>query len=135
MKTYIGGSYSGKERISIEAKALKSLGFDVLSWWFDDDLFLEKAWDNDFSGDVAQTMAHVDFNQILQAEAFILDTIDKSSTGGSDTELGIALALSFFKPNLRLIHIGPFRNIFQNLVREHYYTWNKFKAKLKEQKQ
>lgn len=125
LTVYIAGSYNGRHRIAKEAAKLKLYGFDVLSKWFEDDYFVEKAWDGNFSGDVAHTMAHMDFNQILQARVFILDTIDKSSTGGSDSELGIALAREF-DHKTRIIHIGPYRNIFQTLAREHFETWEEF---------
>ena len=136
LKVYIAGSYNGRERIATEAYWLAGhfKDFDVLSKWFYDEFFLEKAWDCDFSGDVAKTMAHLDFNQILQADLFILDTIDKSSTGGSDTELGIALCREYER-KIHCIHIGPYRNIFQTLVREHYNTWNEFFAYLERTKQ
>ena len=129
MNVYLSGSFSGRERVAKEAARLELYGYNVLSWWFNHDHFVEKAWDGNFKGDIAKTMAHCDFNQLLQAELFILDTIDKSSTGGSDTELGMALIRAIYQ-KIHLVHIGPNRNIFQALVYEHYDSWDEFFNKL-----
>lgn len=134
IKVYIAGSFSGKHRIALEAQRLEALGFQVLSRWYNDNDFLEKAWDRVFGGRVAEVMAMADTQAILEADLLILDTIDKSSTGGSDTELGIALARSLER-KIHLVHIGPYRNIFQTMVREHYDTWDAFINKLEEGRQ
>lgn len=125
IKAYIAGSYSGRARVKAEADRLKKYGVRILSHWFNDDHFIEKAWDGDLGGKVAESMAMGDLYQILDADLFILDTMDKSSTGGSDTELGLALIRNLDR-NINLVHIGPYRNIFQTLVREHYETWEDF---------
>lgn len=124
---YISGSFAGRDRIREHARSLtEGLGYNVVSKWYDSGYFVEKAWDQDFSGDVAKTMAYVDFSQILNVDTIIVDTIDKSSTGGSDTELGLALARRVYQPSLRIVHIGPYRNVFQNLVHEHFASWEDF---------
>ena len=125
IRVYIAGSYSGRHRIRAEATKLPS-SYIILSRWFNDDDFIEKAWDNDFAGRVAESMAMGDTYAILEADLLILDTIDKSSTGGSDTELGLALALQLLTGKPRIVHIGIHRNIFQTLVREHYTTWKDY---------
>ena len=127
IKVYIAGSYAGRARIAREAHWMANHheDFDILSEWFNDEFFLEKAFDQRMGGDVAGTMAHLDFNQILQADLLILDTIDRSSTGGSDTELGMALVREYER-KIHIVHIGPPRNIFQTLVREKYATWEEF---------
>ena len=124
-KVYIAGSYSGRKRIGEEAIKLSQRGFTILSRWLDDNDFIEQAWDSNFGGRVAETMAMSDTFAIFNADLVILDTIDKSSTGGSDTELGIALTRELDR-KVHIVHIGPYRNIFQTLVKEHYPTWNAF---------
>lgn len=124
-KIYIAGSYSGRHRIRAEATKLPK-SYIILSRWFNDDDFIEKAWDNNFAGRIAESMAMGDVYTILEADLLILDTIDKSSTGGSDTELGLALALQLRTGKPRIVHIGPYRNIFQTLVREHYKSWEDY---------
>ena len=123
MKIYVAGSFSGRKRIKIESDRLKARGYTVLSKWYEETHFIEKAWDDNFSGDVASAMAMTDMYAILEADLVILDTIDKSSTGGSDSELGAAIMRDLVGNKLRIIHIGPYRNVFQTLVKEHYSSW------------
>ena len=123
MKIYIGGSFNSRVRIKNEAKYLIDSGHIVLSRWFNEDDAIEKIWDNQFSGRVAEAMAMGDSYDIMEADCVIIDSLEKSSTGGSDTELGMALMRSLVGRPLRVIHIGPYRNIFQNLAREHYGSW------------
>ena len=123
---YVAGSFSGAPRIRIEASRLAKLNYKILSRWFNPDDFIEKAWDKDFDGKIAESMATGDVYSILEADVFIIDTINKSSTGGSETELGIALARRLDGHNLRIIRIGPSTSVFHTLVREAYPNWNAF---------
>lgn len=123
MKIYIAGSFSSRKRIANEAKYLIDSGHIVLSRWFNDDDAIERIWDNQFGGRVAEAMAMGDSYDIMEADLVIIDSIEKSSTGGSDTELGMALMRALVGRPLRIIHVGPYRNIFQNLAREHYGSW------------
>ena len=127
MKTvYVAGSFNGAPRIRVEAGRLAEYGYRVLSRWFNPDDFIEKAWDKDFNGKVAESMATGDVYSILEADVFIIDTFDKSTTGGRDVELGVALARKLDRHPLRIIRIGPSVNIFHTLVRETYPDWNTF---------
>ena len=123
---YVAGSFSAAPRIQVEAGRLARLGYRVLSRWFNPDDFIEKSWDKDYNGKVAESMATGDVYSILEADAFIIDTIDKSSHGGSETELGVALARKLDGHPLRIIRIGPSTNVFHTLVRETYPDWNAF---------
>lgn len=122
-KIYVGGSFSSAARLKRESETLRKLGHIILSRWFDADDFIEIAWDNDFGGRVAEAMAMGDTYAILEADIVIIDTIEKSSTGGSDSELGAAIMKAQLTGRPRVIHIGPYRNIFQTLAREHYADW------------
>lgn len=123
-KIYIGGSYNARPRIRNEAKYLIDSGHVVLSRWYNEEDPLEKIWDGvSYGGRAAEAMAMGDAYDIMEADVVIIDSINKSSSGGSDTELGMALMRSLVGRPLRVIHIGPYVNIFQNLAREHYQTW------------
>jgi len=128
IRVYIAGSFTGRHRIAKEIKTLPAY-FKVLGRWFDDGFFLEKQWNGDMGGDVACTMAKVDVWDILSGDLVIVDSVDKSSSGGSDTELGAGIILSMLK-GITVIHIGPYRNIFQTLANEHYETWDAFREHL-----
>lgn len=130
IKVYVGGSFSSRQRIRKEAEKLASYGYHVLSHWFKEEHFVEKSWDGNFGGDVADLMAMGDFYQLLEAQLVIIDTIEKSSTGGSDSEIGAAVMKSLLTGTPNVVHIGPYRNIFQKLAREHYDSWEEFFIKL-----
>lgn len=125
ISVYIGGSFAARKRIAEVAAKLEKRGYLVLSRWFDEEYFIEKAWDNNFAGEVAEGMARLDFSQILQAKLIIIDSLEKSTTGGYHVELGMGLILNALH-GIRLVHIGTINNIFQNMALEHYDSWNDF---------
>ncbi len=122
---YVGGSFTGRHRLARECRHLEKLGFKTLSLWMNDEDFIEKAWDRDFSGRVAQAMALRDIHALLDADLFIVDTLEPSTTGGRYAELGFALGRAMDK-KIHIIHIGPATNIFETMVHEHYTTWEEF---------
>ena len=125
-KIYVAGSYNGRHRIRTEASKLAAIGDTViLSRWFCDDDFIEKAWDKDFAGRVAETMAMSDLHAILEADLVVVDTFEPSTSGGRYVELGAAIVRSL-DGRCRVVHIGPPTNIFETLVREHYDSWADF---------
>lgn len=127
MNIYVSGSFAGRHRIKAEANKLAPK-HKVLSLWFNDEYFVERAWDKDMAGLVAETMASVDSMQIQQADVMILDTLEPSTTGGRDAELGLALGFQLLGKPIDIIHIGPVVNIFQNLIRnKRVDTWEDFR--------
>jgi hypothetical protein len=130
LKVYVAGSYTGRHRIAKEAARLEELGFTVLSRWFHDENFVEQAWDKDFSGEVAQTMAEVDMYAVLRADLVIMDSFEPSSTGGRYAELGAAVMRRLLGHPVHVIHIGPPTNIFETLVGERFNSWNEYINKL-----
>jgi hypothetical protein len=132
MKTnvYVGGSYTGRARIKKEAERLASLGFNILSRWYDDEDFIEKAWDHNMHGRVAEAMAMCDTYAILDAQLVVIDTFEPSTTGGRYVELGAALMKKLLGHDITVVHIGPQTNIFETLTREHYDTWDDYISRL-----
>jgi len=126
VKVYVAGSFSGRHRIQREAARLTEAGYIVLSRWFDDDYFVEKEWDKNFAGVVAQTMAEVDMYAIINADTVIVDTFEPSSTGGRYVELGAAVMRNLVGKPLQVVVIGPATNIFETLVTSRYVSWNAF---------
>ncbi len=120
---YIAGSMSGQERITKEAQILAQAGYIILSRCHNKYDKLELAWDNNFNGRVAEAMAMGDAYNIVESDITIIDSIDKSSTGGSDAEMGLAIMSHLLRGKPRVIHIGPHRNVFHTLAREHYDSW------------
>lgn len=127
-KIYVAGSYSGRHRIRAHASKLGAIGNTVtLSQWFNDEDFVEKAWDNNYGGRAAEVMAMCDLHAVLEADLVVMDTFEPSTSGGRYVELGAALVRSL-DGRCRVVHIGPPTNIFETLVREHYDSWEDFLA-------
>ena len=123
MKIYIGGSLNGRARLANEAKYLIDSGHVVLSRWFSAHTPIESLWNNQFNSEVSEVMAMRDTYDIMEADIVIIDSLEPSTSGGRETELGLALMRALLGHPLRIIHVGPYTNIFHNLVREHYGSW------------
>lgn len=121
MKIYIAASFASSERIYEMAEALEEKGYIVTGVWFQPHDPIEKLWDSNFGGRIAEAMALRDLDAIRRADIFIIDTLDTSTTGGRNCELGYALALE-----KRIILIGEPTSVFFSLARESYLTWDEF---------
>lgn len=121
MNIYVAGSFNSVARIADEVDELEQRGHHVTGVWFQGHDPLEKIWDGNFGGRIAEVMSLRDFNGIDRADLFIIDTLDPSSTGGRNVELGYALA-----KGKRIILIGQPTTIFFALIREAYETWEEF---------
>jgi len=122
-KIYIAASFHGAARIFEEAEVLADLGHIITGVWFQSFDPLEKMWDGNFGGRIAEVMALRDFSGIDRAKIVIIDTLEESSSGGRNVELGYALA-----KDKRIILIGEPTTIFFSLIRESYETWDQFHA-------
>ena len=121
MKIYIAGSFNIAEEIHEHAHELELAGHTVTSVWFQPHDPIEKIWDSNFGGRIAEVMALRDLDGIERADLVIIKTSAPSLSGGYHSELGYALALK-----KRIVLIGPANNIFMSLVRESYDTWEEF---------
>jgi nucleoside 2-deoxyribosyltransferase len=118
MKFYVAGSFSDADRIRSEAQRLIILGHEVTGVWFDREDALEQIWDKDFGGRIAELMALRDIRAIDRADIVLLDSIKRSSTGGSDSELGYAID---YRP---IYLVGPYTNIFHTFAERQFDDWN-----------
>jgi nucleoside 2-deoxyribosyltransferase len=121
MKIYVAASFNSRDRIRDEIEELEEIGHVITGVWFQEEDPIEKLWDGNFGGRVAEVMALRDFNAIERAEVMIIDTLDPSTSGGRNVELGWALA-----KGKRIILVGPPTTIFFALIRETYDTWEEF---------
>ena len=112
MKVYIAGKFSSRYRLRPIKFKLKQLGFDVLSDWIDNNPLDETiGGDYDSIGnhpDASHDIAERDRQQVLECRIFIIDTQDKSETGGRECELGMAL----MRDVPYIFRVGPIRNVF-----------------------
>ena len=113
-QVYIAGKYTAKARLRERKKDVEAIGFAVSSSWMAQDLV-----DATSSNATKRKEAVRDAHEVLQAEFFILDTLDDSNTGGREVELGLALSR---RAHIHLI--GPQRNVFHYLpLVKQYNTW------------
>lgn len=111
MKIYIAGKYEARERLRSIRAILQERGHEVISSWLD-----ETAPKGEVTDEYKASVAIRDFREILNADLFILDTLDESNTGGREVELGWALALTLMGLHkMKPIRIGPDRNVYHML--------------------
>ena len=117
MKTiYLAGSMNSAERLRKEVSRLEWLGYNVVSQWYE----------SDHSNQNREFQAMGDVYNLFESDIIIIDTIDPSTSGGRCVELGLALARELAGLDIHIIRIGPSDNIFFDLVRETYPTWEAF---------
>jgi nucleoside 2-deoxyribosyltransferase len=121
IRIYVAASFHGVERIRDEVETLESKAYEVLGVWHQPNDPIEQIWDGNFGGRIAQALALRDLHGIETSDLMIIDTLDPSSTGGRNVELGYALALK-----KRVILIGPPTTVFFALIREAYKDWEEF---------
>lgn len=112
---YIAGSMASAERLKVEAKRLERLGYKVISAWFDEDIYATR-----------EMKATRDVYNVLEADVVIFDTLTPSTSGGRSVELGLVLNGQITGHPKRLALIGKPDNIFFELVRERYTSWDAF---------
>ena len=120
---YIAGKYTAKERLRRERAQLRRMGFSVSASWLDESY----EEDADATDEVKQANADRDLQEVWKANAFILDTLDESVTGGREVELGAALTgyKTFYL-------VGPPRNIFHYAPDFKFDSWAELYAHLEE---
>jgi nucleoside 2-deoxyribosyltransferase len=93
------------------------MGHEVVSTWLDEVAKPESMTQDQFY----KKLAMKDIAELTSADMVIVDIGDKSTSGGRDTELGLALG-SFAKKQVYLVGT-PF-SVFHQLVDRIYYTWD-----------
>lgn len=120
MKVYIAGRFTGRARLASLADDLKRIDprVRITSSWLTPKTEAEHK-DYPYEDDAARCYAIRDLDEIWDSDFLILDTIDDSNTGGREVEWGYALAR-----DLRVVLVGPRRNVFHYLAHEHYDSWS-----------
>lgn len=110
MRIYVAGSMAGRERLRYEIGWLRTFGHEVKATWTE---YRE--------GDPYDAVEEAgrDIEEIRWSDTVLVDTIERSSTGGSDWEFGFAFGLGY----RQLYIIGPVRSVFHHLARERWDTW------------
>lgn len=117
---YIAGKYTAKDRLIAERNIMRAAGYTVSSSWLDEPERTYYGPEEDIERQ--REMAWRDVKEVNGATYIVLDTIDESATGGRECEWGGAL----FGGIVRLILIGPARNIFHHLADLRFDNWADF---------
>lgn len=105
MKIYVAGSLDSKVQCQELSKQLVEFGHSVVSSWYE----MHTGYDQ--SAKELALAAAKDFNEIKSCEVLIHAFTDvRSSGGGADSELGMAIALG-----KTVLVLGPRVNVFHNL--------------------
>ena len=116
MKIYCAASFVSRNRIRPFRDALWHMGHEVTSSWLDEVAQPANMTHNEFF----KKLAMKDVSELMQADLVIVDVLEPSSTGGRDTELGLALG-SFAKKQVYLV--GPAVSVFHQLVDQQFNSW------------
>ena len=116
MKIYIGASFSSRNRLRPIRDKLWSLGHEVVSSWLDEVAKPAPMTQKEFY----KKLAIKDIAELKSADLVIVDVIDPSTTGGRDTELGLALG-SFSQKQVYLV--GTPKCVFHELVDAQFKDW------------
>lgn len=123
MNIYIAGSSKAQLRLR---EVRDSLPPELVSTsgWLDIDY---EALQYPVPDDRAKVEAANDMSDLADADVIVLDTIDETTHGGREVELGYAMALG-----LEVLIVGPKRNIFHQMF-ETVGTWEEAVERLQEE--
>lgn len=92
------------------------MGHEVVSSWLDEVAKPENLTQKEFY----KKLAMKDVSELKSADLVIVDLSDKSTSGGRDTELGLALG-DFAKR--QVYTVGKVSSVFHELVDKQYDDW------------
>ena len=125
MKIYIAASFTSRPRLRPIRDRLWEFGHEVTSTWLDEVAKPENMTGNEFF----KKLAIKDISELKSANLVIVDLLDPSTSGGRDTELGIALG-SFASKQIYLV--GKPTSVFHQLVDQTFENWDGCLEVLKE---
>lgn len=119
---YVAGSWHSRPRLLEMIQQLEDLGFKVSSTW------ARKTSKADPTDPVWKPGTEIfeasrDLDETLAANLVIVDTIERSSTGGSDAELGAALTHRRLNSEVQVWIVGPKRSGYHHLGDRDFDTW------------
>lgn len=117
---YLSAKVTAQARLRLVCTRLRTLGYECESSWLDE-------VDAEYPVEPVRARAKAlrDFAEIERADVFLLDTLDESTTGGREVELGYALRedVDLGGPGALFWRVGPVRNVFHELADEVFATW------------
>jgi len=123
LKIYIAGSFNSRPRLRLMRDKLWDMGHEVVSTWLDE----VAQPDNLSKKEFYKKLAIKDIAELKSANLVIVDILDPSSSGGRDTELGLALG-SFQSKQVYLV--GNPVGVFHELVDLQCKAWDELLLKM-----
>jgi len=117
MKIYVAGSFVSRNRLRPVRDILWSMGHECVSTWLDEVAKPIPMTQKEFY----KKLAMKDIAELKSADLVIVDLIDPSSSGGRDTELGLALGAFSAK---QVYLVGKPVCVFHELADKQYDTWD-----------
>ena len=114
MRIYVAASFTAQRRLRVIREHLFQQGHMICGTWLDEVTKPEVLSKEQFD----KRLASKDLQEIREADCFILDTEEESTTGGRYVELGFALA------HMKLLYVvGSPNCIFAHLADQRFATW------------
>ena len=117
MKIYIAASFTSRQRLRPIRDKLWEMGHEVTSTWLDEVAKPKPMTQREFY----KKLAIKDITELRTANLVIVDLLDPSTSGGRDTELGLALG-SFQSKQIYLV--GEPKSVFHELADRQFDHWN-----------
>ena len=127
MKIYLGASFVSRQRLRPMRDFLWSIGHEVVSSWLDEVAKPANMTDKEFY----KKLAMKDMAELKSADLVIIDLVDKSTSGGRDTELGVALGSFSSK---QVYTVGKVSSVFHELVDVQFKDWDEVKEFMQRKK-
>ncbi|MCR4308356.1 MAG: hypothetical protein NUV80_07445 [Candidatus Berkelbacteria bacterium] len=117
MKIYLAGSFNSRNRLRPIRDKLWEFGNEVVSSWLDEVAQPKNLSKKEFY----KKLALKDIAELKSADLVIVDVLEPSSSGGRDTELGLALGAFATK---QIFLVGPPVSVFHELVDDQFASWD-----------
>ena len=112
----MAGSFVSRQRLRPIRDQLWEMGHEVVSSWLDEVAKPANMTQKEFY----KKLAMKDISELKSADLLIIDLCDPSTSGGRDTELGVALGSFSSK---QIYTVGPVKSVFHELVDKQFETW------------
>ena len=116
MKIYIAASFTSRNRLRPIRDKLWEMGHEVTSTWLDEVAKPDPMTQNEFY----KKLALKDITELRTANLVIVDLLDPSTSGGRDTELGLALGCFQSK---QIYLVGEPASVFHQLSDKMFSNW------------
>jgi hypothetical protein len=128
VRIYLSASYKRQQDLRPYRDRLVAAGHVVTSSWIDEDTATGQRWQAPEAAALRRRIGFKDMAEILASDLIISDHTVPSTSGGTHSELGIALAAAMLRfYEMKIWTVGdpqPPRSPFFELADRHFDTWD-----------